>query len=88
MSKAKIMGVRPYDFRNASGEQVKGLSVFVMEAQEGCYGMEPNKVSLMNERADAVNKLCAGDYNKLINREVEIMYNKKGRAEDFRIANG
>ncbi len=85
MGKAKLIGVRPYDFKNASGEQVKGLSVFVVEPQEGCIGLEPNKISLMNERAEAVAKACGGDYNKFINHDVEIVYNKKGRAEDFRI---
>ena len=86
MSKAKVVGVRPYDFKNTNGEQVSGLSVFVIEPSNGCYGMEPNKISLMGDRAAALYKAVGGDYNKLVNATVEIVYNKRGRAEDFHIA--
>ena len=79
MGKAKIIGVRPYDFVDrTSGRQMKGLTVYVAEQIEGTYGIEPNKIGLKDGKETPLEKVANGDYLKLVNRDCEVIYNKKG----------
>lgn len=84
MSKAKIIGVKRLDFE-MNGEKIKGYSLFIAEQVKGTFGLEGNKVFKNDDDFSEVYKAVAGDVSKLVNRDADVIYNKKGKVEDIRL---
>lgn len=79
MGKAKIFGIRPYSFKDEKTErEISGCSLYIGELTEGVTGLECSKQSI---NTDLYNHLVkqAGEPSKLVNRECEIVYDKRGK---------
>ena len=80
MGKAKILGFRPYNFTDEkTGRPVRGVSLYTGEIAENVTGYECTKQSLKVEVFEGLVKQAGNDANKLINRDTDLVYDKRGK---------
>lgn len=71
----KTIGVQPYSFINANGEQIEGTNLFVAFKDENVQGMRTEKFSVKPE-------IALPEQTK-INDVLEISFNHKGKIESI-----
>jgi hypothetical protein len=84
----KVIGVTPYDFvPEGEKERRRGMTIHAVElVQEGKgIGERPVKLS-MSEDTFAANERTNGPVVKMIGHEVDVVYNRYGKATAIRLA--
>lgn len=80
----KIVGIKRYDFKDRQGNVVKGYKFHVNEEEKNTIGVIAFSFNLGDEKVSSiVNNVPTLD--KLLGKQIEVFYNKYGKADGIRL---
>lgn len=84
----KILGVGETQFKSDAGETIHGYNVYYGVQERATVGLACERKFFRDNDEDflVIKKTVGGDVNQLINKNVDIVFNRKGRVETLKLA--
>lgn len=90
MSKGQIFGVGETQFKDDSGRNIHGFNLYYGVQEEKVDGLACDRkfFNENDEHFQALLKQCGGNVKTLVNKTVDLVFNRKGRIEEIKLLGG